>query len=167
LPDPSPYSLARGSELTRAPLVLGRAAHLGGSPELVFAFITDFERLPEWMPLMRRCRVDDTRAVTPGGVGAVRVIDSGVGKPTEETVVAFEAPRLLAYRASDASLRGMFTDHLGVLTCEAHPQGGTWLSWLSYARVGKPPQSWLGAGVFKYVIGHSLAQLERRFPAGS
>lgn len=150
--------------MTQAPLVLARAARLGADPTHIFAFITDFERLPEWMPLMKRVRVDNSRAETPSGVGAVRIIDSGLGKPTEETVVALEAPTLLAYSASDASLRGMLTSHLGVILCEPHPAGGTWLSWLSYARPGTGPQRFLGPAVFKQVIQRSLLQLTRRFP---
>ena len=114
--------------------------------------------------MMKRCRVDNTRAEMPGGVGAVRVIDSGFGDPTRETVLAFEPPRLLAYSASDASLRGLFTRHFGVLLSEPHPRGGTWLSWLSYARSGIGPQKYLGPGVFKLVIRQWLAHLSERFP---
>jgi hypothetical protein len=153
--------------MTRAPLVLARAARLGGAPEPLFSFLCDFERLPVWMPLMRRCRVDNGNAERPGGVGAVRVIDSGVGAPTREVVVALEPPRLLAYSAEDASLRGMLTAHLGILTCEPHPAGGSWLSWLSYGQPGKAPQRWLASGVFRYVVESSLAQLGQRFPLES
>jgi uncharacterized protein YndB with AHSA1/START domain len=167
--DPSTIALERGARLSdslggRAPLVLARACRLGATPEQVFAFITDFERLPDWMPMMKRCRVDNTRAQNPGGVGAVRVIDSGFGEPTREEVRAFEPPTLLAYSASDASLRGLFRGHLGVLICEPHPVGGTWLSWLSYARSGTGPAKFLGPGVFRFVIQQSLARLAARFP---
>ncbi len=171
--EPSPFALERASQLTRSPLTLARAAHLAASPAEVFAFITDFPRLPEWMPMIKRCTVDNSRAQTPGGVGAVRVIEAPAGKPTLETVVALEAPvpadggptppGLLAYSASDASLMGMFTGHLGLLTCEAHPAGGTWLTWLSLATPGKPPMGWVGPGMFKFMIGKSIANLERRF----
>jgi hypothetical protein len=171
--EPSPYAKQRAAELTRSPLSLERATRLSAKPEDVFAFITDFPRLPEWMPMIKRCTVDNSRAQTPGGVGAVRVIEAPAGKPTLETVVALEAPvsvggaptppGLLAYSASDASLMGMFTGHLGVLTCEPHPTGGTWLTWLSLAQPGKPPMGWVGPGMFKFVIGKSIANLERRF----
>jgi uncharacterized protein YndB with AHSA1/START domain len=171
--EPSPYAKQRAAELTRSPLSVEFATRLAAKPEDIFAFITDFPRLPEWMPMMKRCTVDNSRAQTPGGVGAVRVIEAPAVKPTLETVVAFEAPAsgagastpgLLAYSASDASLMGMFTDHLGVLTCEPHPTGGTWLTWLSMAKPGKPPMGWIGPGMFKFMIGKSIANLERRFP---
>jgi hypothetical protein len=167
--EPSPFAKQRAAELTRSPLSLERATRLSASPEQVFAFITDFPRIPEWMPMIKRCTVDNSRAQTPGGVGAVRVIEAPAGKPTLETVIALEAPGgaasrgLLAYSASDASLMGMFTDHLGVLTCEPHPAGGTWLTWLSFAKAGKPPMGWVGPGMFKFMIGKSISNLERRF----
>lgn len=161
---PSPRAIARGAALSRAPLILALTSQLGASPEIVFSFISHFERLPEWMPLMKRVHVDNRNAVSPGGVGAVRIIDSGFGKPTEETVVAFEPPCLLAYSASDASLRGMFRNHLGLLHCEPREAGGTLLSWLSYATPGKGPQRLLGPTVFKQVIQRSLTQLARSFP---
>jgi uncharacterized protein YndB with AHSA1/START domain len=167
--EPSAPALVRGAQLSAelaggAALVLGRAARLGTEPGQLFRFIADFERLPEWMPMMRRCRVDNSQAVVPGGVGAVRIIDSGFGEPTRETVRAFEPPQMLAYSASDASLRGLFTGHLGVLVCEPHPAGGSWLSWLSYARSGAGPQKFLGPSVVKMVIQRSLASLSERFP---
>lgn len=161
--EPSPYAISRGQELTRSPLSIARATRLSAQPEEVFAFITDFPRLPEWMPMIKRCTVDNSRAQTPGGVGAVRVIEAPAGKPTLETVVALEPPRLLAYSASDESLMGMFTGHLGVITCEPLPEGGTWLTWLSFAVPGKAPMGWVGPGMFKFMLGRSIKNLERRF----
>src|SRR5688572_23680068 len=160
--EPSPFAVKRGQELTSSPLSLARATRLAAQPDEVFAFITDFPRLPEWLPLIRRCTVDNSRAQTPGGVGAVRVIEAPLSKPTLETVVALEAPRLLAYSASDASLMGMFTGHLGVLTCEPHPEGGTWFTWLSFAVPGGAPMGWFGPPMFKFILGRSISALERR-----
>jgi uncharacterized protein YndB with AHSA1/START domain len=157
-------ALARGRELTQAPVLLARTAHLGAEPAEVFAFIADFERLPTWMPLMQRCQVDNQNARSPGGVGAVRVIYPPVGAPARETVVALEPPHLLAYSASDASLRGMLRDHLGVITCAPHDAGGTYLSWVSFGRPGRLPQRWLAEGVFKFMVDRSIEQLRARFP---
>jgi uncharacterized protein YndB with AHSA1/START domain len=161
--DPSPFALERGRAMTGSPLSLARATRLGAPPEEIFAFITDFPRLPEWMPLIKRCTVDNSQAQAPGRVGAVRVIEAPMAKPTRETVMAFEAPRLLAYSASDASLMGMFTGHLGVLTCEPHPQGGTWFTWLSFGHRGGAPMGWFGPPMFNFVVGRSISSLERRF----
>ncbi len=161
--EPSPYALERGRALTQSPLSLARATRLAAPPEEVFAFITNFPRIPEWMPLVKRCTVDNSQAQSPGGVGAVRVIEAPLSKPTRETVVALEPPRLLAYSASDASLMGMFTGHLGVLTCEPHPQGGTWFTWLSFAQPGGAPMGWFGPPMFKFMLGRSISNLEARF----
>lgn len=160
----SPYALERARSLTRAPLRLSYAARLGIEPSALFAFITDFPRLPEWMPLIKRVSVDNEAAVAPGQIGAVRVIEAPVGPATRETVVAFEPGKLLAYSASDASLMGMFRKHLGVLTTEAHPQGGSLFTWVSYAEPGSIPMRWFGGPVFRFVIGRSMYNLQRRFP---
>jgi len=162
--DPSPYALERGRALSSAPLQHRYAVRLGVSPDALFAFITDFPRLPEWMPLIKRVRVDDTRSERPGQLGAVRVIEAPVGRPTQEVVKAFEQDKLLAYSATDASLMGMVRDHLGVLCTEPHPDGGTWFTWLSFGKPGSVPMRWFGDLVFSFVIGRSISNLERRFP---
>jgi len=58
----------------------------------------------------------------------------------------------------------MYRDHLGVLTTEPHPDGGTWFTWLSYATRGSLPMRWFGDLVFRFVIGRSVRNLQRRFP---
>ena len=162
--EPSAYALDQGSALTHAPLGQRYACRLGADPAQVFAFITDFPRLPEWMPLIKRATVDNSQASIPGQVGAVRLIEAPAAPVTRERVVTFEQDKLLAYSASDASLMGMFRNHLGVLTTEAHPDGGTWFSWLSYGDAGVIPMRWLGGPMFHFVIGRSIANLQRRFP---
>ena len=144
------------------PLQFDLSCELGAPPEDVFAFITAFERLPEWMPFMLRVRVDNTRALTPGGVGAVRVIDGR----TRETVVALEAPRLLAYSASDASLLGMYTHHLGVLTCDRLEPSRTRFRWLFHARPGRNVLlRFVGRHLMPFIFRRSMNNLRRRFPA--
>ncbi len=161
---PSPYALSRGAELTASPLTHEYATRLGAAPQAVFAFITDFPRIPEWMPLISRVSVDDSEAEVQGQVGAVRVIEPPLGPTTRERVVAFEPGRLLAYAATDASLMGMFRNHLGVLTTEPHPLGGTHLTWLSHGSPGTLPMRLLGRFIFRFVIGRSMRALEKKFP---
>jgi uncharacterized protein YndB with AHSA1/START domain len=158
------YAMRRGSELAKAPLQQRFSAHLSAPHEEVFAWITDFPKLPEWMPFMKRAWVDNKDAEAPGKVGAVRMMDAGVGKPTEEVVVAFEPDRLLAYSARDASLMGMYRNHLGILCCEPHSLGGTELTWLSFGTPGPFPMGFLGAQVFNFVLSKSIRNLKRRFP---
>ncbi len=151
-------------DLHRAPVLYQREVRLGAPPATVFALLADFPRLPEWMPMMVRVEVDNARAESPGGVGAVRVIHSGVGRPTLETVTAFERPRLLSYGASDASLRGMFVDHQGTITCEADGRG-TLLRWETRARPGRSRLMHLvGERLLPWIIRRSMQNLARRFP---
>ena len=154
-----------GERMTSEELQQSCSCELGISDEELFQWVADFPRLPEWMPMMKRAWVDNENAEKPGEVGAVRMIDSGVGKPTEETVVAFERPRYLAYSASDASLFGMYTNHLGVLACEPTSEGKSRLTWLSYARPGKNPiMRFFGRHMFNFMITKSIKNLQKRFP---
>jgi carbon monoxide dehydrogenase subunit G len=159
------YALETASRLTDHPLHVKAQGRVGVSPDEIFDFITDIERLASWLPTARRSWSDDTKAEHPMQVGAVRMIDPGFGPPAEETVVLFERPRAYAYKASDATLKGMLTDHLGVITVESHPSGGSVLTWLAF---GKPPRSKLmaalGKKVLAYVLYGGIRRLERKFP---
>jgi hypothetical protein len=165
--EPSPYALKRGRELSQSPLAHSFAVPLRVQHGELFAFITDFARLPEWMPLIDRVTVDNREAGTPGQVGAVRVIQATLGKATLERVIAFEPERLLAYSASDASLMGMYRDHVGVLVTEPADPSHSLLTWLTFCNVGTAPMRWLGPAMFRYVIGTSVKNLQRRWPTDS
>jgi hypothetical protein len=162
------YAFEIAGRLTSEPLQARASGRVGLSPEALFDLVTDVDALASWLPLARRTWSDDAQAEAPQRVGAVRMIDSGFGPPAEERVVFFERPRVYAYRASDRSLRGLATDHLSVIGVEAHPNGGSVLTWLSFA---KPPRSRLvaliGEKVFGYVLRGGVRNLERRYPVRS
>jgi hypothetical protein len=129
----------------------------------LFDYVADFNRLHEWIWGAKRSWADDTRARAPGQVGSVRMIQPPVGKPLAETVRAYEAPRMLAYSADDAAFFGLCTDHLGVLTCEAHPDGGAVLCWLAYGRLASSPlKAWAGKKLFQIALGGSIRKLGRK-----
>ena len=87
------------------------------------------------------------------------------GKVTQEVVRAFEPPTWLAYSATNQSLGGMYTDHLGVLICEPEGTDKTRFQWRTYAQPAYLPfMRWLGKNVFKFVIEKSLKNLRKRFP---
>jgi uncharacterized protein YndB with AHSA1/START domain len=150
----------QGVPHTDSPLQFDVSCEINAPPETVFDFLVDFEQLPSWMPLMKRVTVDNTNAVVPRQVGAVRVIDSGVGKPTLETVRAWQRPSLLSYSANDASFRGMFHSHLGVLTCEPRDTERTLFRWQTYAKPGTPPMSWIGRILLGWIFRRSMRRMQ-------
>jgi uncharacterized protein YndB with AHSA1/START domain len=159
------YAARTGARLSNQPLILEKVSCLDVSQQALFDYLTDFNRLDEWIPGAKKSWTDNTHAEVPGEVGAVRVIESPVGPPTLEVVKAFEAPRMLAYSANDEALRGLCTDHLSVLTCEPHPDGGTVFCWLAYGRLASQPvKAWAGKKLFQVVLGRGLKNLERKFP---
>jgi len=130
----------------------------------LFDYITDFDRLSEWIVGAKKSWSDDTHAEVPGQVGSVRVIQSVAGEPVRESVRAYEAPRMLAYTANDSAFLGLCTDHLGVMTCEPHPNGGTVLCWLAYGRLASHPvKAWAGEKLFQVALGKGMKRLERKF----
>ena len=159
------YAFEVAQRLTAQPLQLRVVGRVGLAPDALFDRITDIDALASWLPTAKRTHSDDSNAEAPQEVGAVRIIDSGFGPQAEERVVYFERPRAYAYRASDRSLRGLASDHLSVIGVEAHPNGGSVLVWLSFA---KPPRSRLvalaGEKVFGYVLRGGVRNLEKRYP---
>ncbi len=159
------YAAQTGARLSNQPLVFEKVSHLGVSQQALFDYITDFDRLQEWIIGAKRSSTDNTHAERPGEVGAVRVIEAPVGAPVREVVKAFEAPRMLAYSANDEALLGLCTDHLSVVTCEPHPDGGSVLCWQAYGRLpSKPWKAWAGKKLFATALGRSTKNLERKFP---
>ncbi len=161
------YAEQVGARMSSQPQQLKITRRLGASQGELFEYVTDFSRLSEWIPGCRKSWSDDTHAEAPGQVGAVRMISSGLGKPVREVVRAYEAPRMLAYSATDDSLFGLMTDHLGVLTCEPHAGGGAVFCWLAYGRPAKSAAvRWVGDKVFRIALHGGTKKLEQRFPAG-
>ena len=159
------YAKETGSRLSDQPLLFERARRLDATQQELFNYVTDFDRSSEWIAGARKSWTDNSSAEVPGEVGAVRVIQSMAGEPVREVVKAHDAPRMLAYSAGDAAFLGLCTDHLGVMTCEAHPDGGTVLCWLAYGRLAShPAKAWAGKKLFQVALGRGMKNLERKFP---
>ena len=138
---------------------------LGAPQEVVFPYVADSSKLYEWIPVVRRSWADDRNAETPGREGSVRVIDSGLGRKTYEIIKLFEAPRCLAYSATDESLFDLVTDHLSVITVEPANDAHSVLTWLAYGKsASSMPLRWLGSRVFQFALGGGIKNLEKRFP---
>lgn len=159
------YAKETGSRLSDQPLLFETTQHLDVTQRELFNYVTDFDRLSEWIWLSKKTWADDTNAEIPGQVGSVRMIQGAAGKPIRETVKEFEAPRMLAYSANDGAFFGTCTDHLGVLACEPHPDGGTVVCWLAYGRLARSPvKAWVGKKVFQVALRNGMKNLERKFP---
>lgn len=156
----------RAASMTSEALQVEVQGRLGLSCEEAFRCVTDASKLADWLPVGDSSYSDDSKAEAPGGVGSVRVIKTGPLPPTRERVVAYDAPGLFyAYSASDSSLMGMFTNHLGAIGFEPHPEGGCVMTWLAYGKAGR---SWLmryaGLRMFRFVLWNGTKNLEKRFP---
>ncbi len=154
-----------GARLSDQPLLFETTRHLDVTQRELFNYVTDFGRLSEWLWGAKKTWADDTKAAVPGQVGSVRMIQGAAGKPIRETVKEFDAPRMIAYSANDAAFFGTCTDHLGVFTCEPHPDGGTVACWLAYGRLPRSPvKAWMGRKLFQVALGNGMKNLERKFP---
>lgn len=148
-----------------APIQFEAETELNARPEAVFAIISDHQRLPTWIPGLRRVDVDESNAMSPGGIGTRRTLYPMVGPSGVEVIVDFDPPRRLVYCASDESLRGLLTRHRAEISCEPSVSG-TRIRWLVR---GIPSRTWwrrvLAGAVFRHAQRSGLANLRRRFPA--
>jgi uncharacterized protein YndB with AHSA1/START domain len=147
-----------------SPVQFDATCELGASPSAVFALIADHAALSQWVPGLRRVDVDDSRASTPGGVGTRRTLIPAIGPPGVEVVLAFDPPNFLAYSATDASLRGLYTRHRVEMSCTPTPRG-TLFRWVIR---GLPSVSWFKRIAAQLMFGlaqrASVRNLQRLFP---
>jgi uncharacterized protein YndB with AHSA1/START domain len=147
-----------------APIQCEAETEINAQPEVVFAIISDHRRLPTWIPGLRRVDVDESQALSPGGIGTRRRLHPIVGPSGVEMIIEFEPPRKMVYRASDESLRGLLTRHRSEISCESSA-AGTRLRWIVR---GIPSQTWwkriLAKAMFSHAQQTGLANLRRRFP---
>jgi len=158
------YAKETGARLTDQPLLVEKTKRLETTQHELFNYVTDFDRLSEWIWGSKKTWADNTKAEVAGQVGSVRMIQGAAGKPIREVVKAYDAPRMLAYSANDGAFFGLCTDHLGVFTCEPHPDGGTVVCWLAYGRLARSPaKAWAGKKLFQVALGNGLKSLGRKF----
>ena len=159
------YADETGARLTDEPRLFEVTSHFDVSQRELFDYISDFSRLSEWIWASKKSWADDSKAEAPGQVGSVRMIKGAFGEPVREVVKAYEAPRMLAYSANDGALLGLCTDHLGVVTCEPHPSGGTIMCWQAYGRLARgAAKAFAGKKLFQVALTNGMKNLERKFP---
>lgn len=122
---------------------------IAAPPETVFEVLSDHRGYADITPL-RRVELEREGDPAPDGVGAIRAMHA-VGPPTREEVIAYEAPRRLAYRMlSGAPLK----DHVG--TVELSEEGnGTRMSWV----VETTPTVPIGGSALVKVVEKVVEQL--------
>jgi uncharacterized protein YndB with AHSA1/START domain len=158
------YANETGARLTDQPLIFEITQRFDATQHELFNYVSDIDKLGEWIWASKKSWADNSKAEVPGQVGAVRVIQGPVGEPVREVVKAYEAPRMLAYSAGDRAFIGTCTDHLGVLTCEPHPDGGTVVCWQAYGRLARnPAKAWGGRKLFQVALSNGMKNLERKF----
>ena len=153
-----------GARLSDQPLLFEVTRHFEATQHELFNYVSDIDCLAEWIWAAKKTWADNSAAETPGQVGAVRMIQGPVGEPVREVIKAYEAPRMLAYSAGNAAFLGTCTDHLGVLTCEPHPDGGTVVCWQAYGKLSRnPAKAWGGRKLFQVALSNGMKNLERKF----
>jgi hypothetical protein len=158
------YAKETGARLSDQPLLFEMTKRLDVTQQELFNYVSDFDRSSEWILGVKKSWTDNSEAETPGQVGAVRVIKSVGSTLVKERVKAYEAPRMLAYSANDGAFLGLCFDHLGVMTCEPHPDGGTVICWLAYGRLASSAlKAWAGTKLFQVALSRGMKNLERKF----
>lgn len=154
-----------GARLSDHPRLFEVTTHFEVGQQQLFDYIADFDRLSEWIWGSRTSWTDDSKAEMPGQVGSVRVLKGVVGAPIREVVKAYESPRMLAYSANDGALLGLCTEHVSVITCEPHPNGGTVMCWQAYGRLARNPlKAFAGHKLFRVALTNSMKNLKRKYP---
>ena len=158
------YAKETGARLSDQPLLFEKTKRLDVTQHELFNYVSDFDRSSEWIMGAKKSWTDNSEAEAPGEVGAVRVIKSGGSTRVLERVKAYDAPRMLAYSANDEAFLGLCSDHLGVMTCEPHPDGGTVICWLAYGRLASNPvKAWAGKKLFQVALSGGMKNLKRKF----
>jgi uncharacterized protein YndB with AHSA1/START domain len=125
-------------------------------PERVWARYTDHASWSAWAGF-GPAAVVHPGVPAPNGIGAVRRVGPSI-LAAEEEVVAFEAPRRMAYRL----VRGPvpLRDHLGEV--EFRPDGGgTRVVWRVRCTPVVPATGWLLAPALRFIFARVLAGLAR------
>jgi uncharacterized protein YndB with AHSA1/START domain len=107
-------------------------AHSSGAVRDVFEVLADSARYPEWA-MQDEARIERPGSPDPDGVGTVRILRTGRYTLREE-IVAFQRPRLVAYRV----LSGIpVRDYRGETTLTPAPDG-TDIHWRATFRSAVP-----------------------------
>lgn len=122
------------ADFTGASLMTQNTVHLRASTDEVWRFLTEYERLPEYIPGVVAVEVDGTNAEVVGGVGTRRMVTmaqpDGSTVLLQEEVAAFAVERSLGYRVLEGNPFGL-RDHFALVDLSADGSE-TRLTWSQY-----------------------------------
>ena len=117
-------------EFTKAPLRAEQSISVNASPEMVWALVSDHQKVPMYLPMIEKVTVDNSNASTENGVGAIK--HCSIGDMTwQEEILLWNPDLALAYGMPDGNPMGM-SGHLGLVLLAANETGGTTLCWQFY-----------------------------------
>lgn len=141
-----------------SPLQLEVVYRINAKSEQIYEYISNDDNLPHWGSGVFNCKHDNTNAATPGGVGAVRIVNEGVFQ-TSEKIVYKTYPMYCYALCSD--LFG-YSNHLCAWICQADGDG-TLLVVRTYAtEVGNVVTNWTGKKIFIHCEKDGMKNLGKR-----
>ena len=154
------------SEITRASRSVTRSVHLDAPREQVFATLTDFESMPDWMPGLSSMTANHSYSSTPGqcGVGTQRTCKAP-GMTLREEIVHYEYPTSYAYRMTSSEGAAVpLREGVGIVHLEDSPSGGTNLTYhVLYETKTLHPMGAVFPTMLKRQLGDGLENLAGRF----
>lgn len=169
LAEPVPHSIAgvRVADIANGDKFLKKKVFLKASKERVFAYMVDFEKMPEWMSSVKSVAVDNRRSrngVNQVGVGTVRSCKM-TGAACQEVVVHYNAPHSFAYKMTSSSGIAMpFAEGTGVILLEDSPRGGTVMTFsVIYKNKMLHPAAMMSGMMLEKQLGDGLDKIARQF----
>jgi len=130
---------------------------INARPTLLHEYISNDDNLPKRGSGVFNCKHDNTNALSPGGVGAIRIVNEGLFE-TSEKIVYNTFPMYCYSLCHD--LFG-YANHLCAWICVAKEDGTTLLVVRTYAEeVGNAVTNWTGKKIFLHCEKDGMKNLK-------
>ncbi len=116
---------------TDAKLQMKGSFHFSCSPETLFEYVSNPERIAEWFGMIKGGNFNHDNSSNDGalGEGSLRVCNTSMGT-LNETIYFIEQPYIVAYNVQSWSMP--VKDHCAVMIIEPQDDGSCILVWLQY-----------------------------------
>jgi hypothetical protein len=120
---------------TAAPLQTEGVIRFTGSPDAVFARITDHAAMTDWVPLLTTVQVSHPEPLPPGRsmIGTARVLNLRGGVSVREEIVYWDPPHSYAYTTEGK--RWPLQNYVGFMSVQATADGGGDFVFREYFRI--------------------------------